>query len=80
MVVLKVPVGQLSCHIARCIVKIVNIGGTGAKAGGYVVDAVFVFKDLDFFIGILSYKLSIAYFIFRDTKDSRGRLRQLGQE
>ena len=35
IIVFQVSVTTLSSHVARCIVKIVNIGGTGAEAGGY---------------------------------------------
>ncbi len=34
--ILQITVAALPRHVARCIVKIVNIGGTGAKAGGSV--------------------------------------------
>ncbi len=36
IIVFQVSVTTLSCHIARCIVKIVNIGGTGGQTGGLV--------------------------------------------
>ena len=36
LVVLQITVGALSCHIARCIVKIVKLSGIGGQAGGLV--------------------------------------------
>ncbi len=39
IIVLQISVTTLSCHITRCIVKIVNIGGTGAQSCRSVVSA-----------------------------------------